>query len=113
MKLCKPSSFLAMAQQLARFSPKLADISEPLRELLSTKNGWLSTEIHDQAVNEVKDVRSSPAVLAVYDVNKRTKIRTDGSKLNGIAVVVWQRDGEIRKPLDCASKGLTPAENKI
>ena len=36
--------FMGMANQLGKFSPSLANISEPLRQLLSTKSTWLWTE---------------------------------------------------------------------
>ena len=84
-------SFLGMAQQLAKFNPALAGTSEPLRDLLSTKNGWLWTTKYDEAFSRVKDVLASPETLAMYNVNRPTKIRTDGSKLNGISVIVLQQ----------------------
>ena len=34
---------LGMANQLGKFSPTLAEVSQPLRELLSTKRAWVWT----------------------------------------------------------------------
>ena len=39
--ITKLHRFTGMAKQLAKFSPHLAEISEPLRELLSTKQSWV------------------------------------------------------------------------
>ena len=104
-------SFLGMAQQLSRFAPELAAVSEPLRDLLSKKNVWRWEESHSLTFNKVKELLSQPACLAPYDVKKETLIRTDGSKLNGISVVLYQKqeDGSWRV-VDCASRFLQDAE---
>ena len=33
--------FLGMTNQLGKFSDKIAEVSKPLRDLLSTKNSWV------------------------------------------------------------------------
>ena len=103
--------FLGMAQQMSRFCPKLSEKADPLRELLSTKNEFLWTSEHEKTFQNVKEVLLSPTTLALYDVKKRTKVRTDGSKLKGISVIVYQEDNNGQwKPVDCASRFLSPAE---
>ena len=81
--------FLGMANQMAKFNPNLAEASAPLRDLLSTKNSWLWTETHSKAFQEVKGVIMSPESLKLYDASRPTKIRVDGSKLNGITVILY------------------------
>ena len=103
-------SFMGMAQQLSRFSPLLAEAAEPLRGLLSSTNEWVWTGNYDLAFNKVKQVLSNPPVLALYDVNKPTRLRTDGSKLNGISVVVHQKHENEWRPVDCASRFSSSAE---
>ena len=73
-----------MAQQMSKFCPRLAQISESLRELLSSKTAWLWEPCHTTAFNEIKQEMSKPPTLALYDVNRPTKVRTDGSKQNGL-----------------------------
>ena len=104
-------SFLGMAQYLSRFSPDLAKVSEPLRDLLSKKNVWNWEDSHTKAFNEVKSLLSDPICLATYDVHRETMVRTDGSKLNGIGVAVYQKqdDGKWRI-IDCASRFLSDTE---
>ena len=36
--------FMGMTNQLGKFSPNIAELSQPLRELLSTKKAWLTAE---------------------------------------------------------------------
>ena len=59
---------------------------------------------------KIKQVLASPKTLALYDMTKKTKIRTDGSLLNGISVVLYQQDEGTWKPVDCASRFLTDTE---
>ena len=103
---------MGMANQMAIFNINLANASAPLCSLMSTKNEWLWTENHTQAFNKVKQVIMSPENLRLYDVNRPTKIRVDGSKLNGIAVILYQQHGENWYPITCGSRYLTPAEKK-
>ena len=100
-----------MAQQLSRFCPKLLKEAEPLRGLLSVKNKFSWTEEHTETFEKIKIGLSSPATLALYDIEKK-KIQTDGSLLNGISVVSYQQDDQdkIWKPVDCASRFLTETE---
>ena len=102
--------FMGMANHMAKFHPDLSEASAPLRSLMSTKNEWLWTENHTESFNKVKDVIMSPITLKLYDVNRPTKIRVDGSKLNGISVILYQQHDEQWHPVTCGSRYLTPAE---
>ena len=102
--------FFGMAQQLSKFTPELARASEPLRGLLSTKNSWVWTDNHEVAFQKTKQVLTKAPILAHYDVNKPTKLRTDGSLLNGIAAVLYQQHGNLWKPVEFASRYLSDAE---
>ena len=103
-------SFLGMAQQLSKFSRDLSKMAEPLRDLLSSKNEWVWTQNHDKAFEAVKLTLVNPPILAHYDVHKPTKVRTDGSLLNGIGVILFQFHDNVWKPVDCASRFLSSAE---
>eukprot|EP00794_Sanderia_malayensis_P002412 gene2412-2781_t len=102
--------FFGMAQQLAKFTPELARASEPLRGLHSTKNSWVWTANHEAALQETKKVLAQAPILAHYDVSKPTKLRTDGSVLNGIAAILYQQHGDQWKPVEFASHYPSEAE---
>ena len=86
--------------------------AEPLRRLLSVKNELLWAEEHTETFEKIKSVLSSPATLALYHIEKKTKIRKDASLLNVISVVLYQQDDQdkIWKPVDCASRFLLETE---
>ena len=46
--------FMGMVNQLGKFSPNVAQISQPLRELLSTKPAWIWGTSQDHAFSSVK-----------------------------------------------------------
>ena len=71
--------FLGMTYQMNRFSPNLAQLFQPLRELLSTKRAWIWGPAQQEAFEKLKAEIATPTVLAHYDVLADTKIRSDTS----------------------------------
>lgn len=102
--------FMGMVQQVSKFTPELARASGALRDILSSKNIWIWTKVHDVAFAETKKILTELPVLAHYDLTKETKIRTDGSKLNGISAILFQLHDSIWKPVAFASRYLTSTE---
>ena len=84
-------SFIGMVNQLSKFSEHLADKTKPLRDLLSKKNSWTWGHDQESAFREIKECFISPPVLALYDVNRKTKVSSDASKY-GIGGVVLQEE---------------------
>ena len=58
---------MGMANQMSKFSLNIAQISKPLRELLSSKVTWRWTLLQDDAFHKLKEEISSLHVLALYD----------------------------------------------
>ena len=67
--------FLGMVNQLGKFTPNLATITQPLRELLSKKNSWCWTATQEQAFSATKNELLKPTVLALYNPNAPTKVQ--------------------------------------
>lgn len=61
--------FLGMVNQLGKFSPNLATLTQPLRELLNTPWAWGPNQ--EQAFRAVKEELSQDGTLALYP--KRTQ----------------------------------------
>ena len=74
-------SFLGLVNQLSKFTNHLADKTMPLRDLLSKKNSWTWSHVHDNAFQNIKECLTTPAVLAFYDVNRKTKVCSDASNM--------------------------------
>ena len=80
----KLKCFMGMVNHLGKFSKNLAELSQPLRELLTKKNSWRWDSLQDQAFKQIKTELS---VLALYDVNAHMKISADASS-HGLGAVL-------------------------
>ncbi|XP_027869193.1 uncharacterized protein K02A2.6-like [Xiphophorus couchianus] len=104
-------SFLGMVNQLGRFIPKLAERDKPLRDLLSKKNCWIWGVDQARAFQELKDLLSSPPVLAMYDTNRECKVSADASAY-GLGSVLLQKWGQEWRPVAYVSRSLTQTEQR-
>ena len=103
--------FMGMTNQLGKFSPNIAELSQPLRELLSTKKAWLWGPSQEQAFQQVKEELSHPAVLALYNPRAKSKISADASSY-GLGAVLLQQQGEQWRPIAYASRSMNEAERR-
>ena len=101
-----------MINQLSKFSPHLADKTQPLRVLLSSKNHWSWGKDQDKAFTELKESLISTEVLALYDPNLDTMVTADASAY-GLGAVLRQKqaNGDLR-PVAYISRALNPTEIK-
>jgi len=83
-------SFFGLVNQVASSTNKIAELLAPLRPLLNTKNEFLWTPDHDQAINKAKSHLTNPPTLAFFDIRKPTRLSTDASR-HGIGFVLQQQ----------------------
>ena len=95
--------FMGMANQMSKFSPNIAHISKPLRELLSSKVAWTWSTVHTDAFKALQDEISSPRVLALYNTEANTKISADASAY-GLGAVLLQQQHNDWRPVAFASR---------
>ncbi len=104
--------FLGMVNQLGKFSSNIANLTQPLRELLSTKKAWLwGTDHQDRAFQQVKEELSRPTVLAHYNPEADLKLSADASSY-GLGAVLFQRELEFWKPVVYASRSMSETERR-
>ena len=103
--------FLGMANQLGKFFPNLAQITQPLRELLKKENAWVWDTPQETAFNEVKRELVAPTTLALYDPAAETKLSADASAY-GLGAVLLQKFHEDWKPVAYASRSLSETERR-
>ena len=104
--------FLGMVNQLANFTPQLSDATKPLRELLSSKNQWLWSDVQQQAFEAVRNMVSSDRVLALFDPHRPTRVSADASSYGLGAVLTQQQPSGEWKPISYVSRALTTTEQR-
>lgn len=71
---------LGMTNYLAKFLPRLSEISEPLRQLTRKDEQFSWSTIHDKAFNEIKTAVSKPPLLKYYNPEKSLSLQCDASE---------------------------------
>ena len=102
--------YLGMVTYVGKFSPRIAELSQPLRVLLKADSDWAWGSMQQRAFEELGRELSSAAVLAQYCPNRATKVAADASSF-GLGGVLSQKQpsGEWR-PVAFISRSMTEAE---
>ena len=98
-----------MANQLGKFTPNLAQITQPLRELLSKSRNWSWEPSQSKAFDLVKVELAKPTTLALYDPAAMTIISADASAY-GLGAVLLQKIDSHWKPVAYASRSMSETE---
>ena len=101
-----------MINQQSKFSPSLAENTKPLQDLLSKKNHWSWTSVHQETFDCLKESLSTDVTLGLYDPNRETVASADASSY-GLGAVLQQKqlDGTM-KPIAYASRSMTNTERR-
>jgi hypothetical protein len=101
--------FMGLVNQLGKFSPRIADISQPLRELLRKGRAWVWGPEQEKSFSDIKLELARPTVLSLYDPHAETKVSADASSF-GLGAVLLQHNGQQWKPVAYASRTLSDTE---
>ena len=104
--------FMGMVNQLGKFTPNIAEISQPLRELLSSKKSWLWGPSQDTAFDKLKRELTQPTVLTLYNPDAKQKISADASAYGLGAVLLQQHSNAEWKPVAYASRSMSDTEQR-
>ena len=96
-------SFLGLINFLNRYSPRLAELSSPLCDLIQKDAHYRITDIHKQAFASIKSEFSAKITLPYFSKDKETLLQTDASKKGFGAVLI--QDNKL------VYFTLTPSEN--
>ena len=98
-------SFIDMINYLSKFSLRLSELAEPIRELSKDKVPFNWGLEHQAAFTQMKQEILSAAMLAYYSPKKQTLLWKDAS-IKGIGAYLLQEE----KPIYFASKAITETQ---
>ena len=70
---------LGMVNYLGKYIPNLAEVGQPMYELLKSKSAWTWGPPQQSAFKRIKVLLTTPPTLAFYNVNKPTAVSADAS----------------------------------
>ena len=94
-----------MVNQLGKFSPSIAQLSHPLRELLSAKRIWAWGPTQTEAFSKLKQELITPGIVVHYNPNAKTKVSADASA-HGLGAVLLQQVNDQWHPVAYTSRSL-------
>ena len=100
-------TFLGMVNYLNRFTPRLADLTAPLRDLCKEDIVFIWGPEHDSAFAAIKREIAATRNLPYYDQSKPLTLQVDAST-RGLGAALIQDQG----PIAFASKALTETESR-
>ena len=98
-------SFIGMINYISKFSPRLSELSEPIRELSKDKVPFNWESKHINVFKQMRKEIARAPVLAYYNPRKQTVLQTDTS-IKGLGTCLLQDE----KLLYFASKALTEVQ---
>lgn len=104
-------SFLGLVNFNARFIPKLATKSEPLRKLTRKDHTFAWGQEQEMAFTTLKNDLAKATELAYFDPKAPTRIVADASPV-GLGAVLIQTQNGVDKPIYYASRSLSDVERR-
>ena len=101
--------FLRMVSQLGKLSEKLTDLTQPLRQLLSTKTTWLCSCHQAREFADVKVELAKPRVLTPYNPLVQTKVIADALSY-GLGAMLMQKCGALWQTATYTPRTMTDAK---
>ena len=103
---------MGVVNQLGKFTPHIAELSQPLTKLLTKNCIWTWGPSQAKAFQTMKEVLAQPQVLAWYDPNAETKVSADATAY-GLGTVLLQKNHNQRwTPVAYASRSLTDTQTR-
>ena len=100
-----------MVNQLGKSTPNLSSLSQPLRELLSSKRSWCWGPSQEESFRQVKLELTKPTVLSLYNPSAPSKVSADASSY-GLGTVLLQETDTTWRPVAYASRSLSNTEKR-
>ena|ERR1700733_12987017 len=102
-------SFFGLVNSVARYTPDLSTVSEPLRQLVKKDAQFVFGQTQREAFTELKKMLSSAETLAYFKQGAPTQVIADASPV-GLGAVLIQTQNGVQRVVCYASKSLSAVE---
>ncbi len=102
---------MGMVNYLGKYVADLAHVCKPMTDLLKADVEWNWGPKQEEAFSKVKQLLVDAPTLVYYDHSKLMAISADASSY-GLGAVLWQMDGDGKRPVAYASRTLTDTEKR-
>ena len=100
-------SLLGMVNFIARFAPKVSELTTPPRQLTKKHVAFHWEQVNKKAFSDLKSLLSNPDCLRYYDVKKPVTLQVDASQ-GGVRAALIQDEG----PVAYASKAMNETQQR-
>ena len=100
-------SLLGMVNFIAKFAPKVSELTTPLSQLTKKHVAFHWEQVHEKAFNDLKSLLPNPDCLRYYDVKKPVTLQVDASH-DGVGAALIQDEG----PVAYASKAMNETQQR-
>ena len=105
-------SFLGLVTYVGKFIPRLADLTDPLRELIRKDTKFYWKQSQKEAFLEIKKAMSDIKSLGYYDPEHKTEVIADANPI-ALGAVLVQLDGKNQpRIIYYASRSLSKTEQR-
>ncbi len=105
-------SFCGLANQMCNFSDDISEALAPFKHLLKKGQKFEWNDVLQATFKAARRHLTSTKTLAFYRPDRKTRLITDASRLNGIGFVLKQEIDGIWKPVQAGSRSLTETEGR-
>ncbi|PAA83486.1 hypothetical protein BOX15_Mlig014458g9 [Macrostomum lignano] len=105
-------SFLGLVNYLAAFTPRLADLAKPLRNLTRKGQPWAWADLERQAFSDIKSQIASSGSLAFFNHRLPTQLIVDAGPAGLGAILSQTQSDGTRRPIAYASRTLSNVEQR-
>ena len=99
--------FLGVMNQMSKFCPNLANLTQPIRDLLVKGTQWVWGEPQQTAFDSAKETLVRSPALALFDANLKTVVAADASSFGLGAVLLQEQCSGVVKPVAYISRSMT------
>ena len=99
--------FNGTVQYLAKFLPRLSEMSHPLRQLTVKNAEWIWSDSQEKAWNDIKAAITQAPVLRYYSLNDEVTLQCDASD-TGLGAALLQ----LQQPVSFSLRALTQTETR-